>query len=82
MDHTLLYGPAGTGKTTIVQILAAEMGAKIHESKGSALTRAPSSSEFFEGVPVLNPTVSQANQNLTNPGGLCPGPSVIKRLSH
>ena len=37
LDHFLLTGPGGCGKTTLVQIVAAEMGVAFRESLASAL---------------------------------------------
>jgi len=39
LDHLLLYGPPGLGKTTLSRIIAAEMGAQIHGTSGPAITR-------------------------------------------
>ncbi|MBC7188694.1 Holliday junction branch migration DNA helicase RuvB [Candidatus Aerophobetes bacterium] len=39
LDHTLLYGPPGLGKTTLAHIIAREMGASIYSTSGSAIDR-------------------------------------------
>jgi Holliday junction DNA helicase RuvB len=40
LDHVLVYGPPGLGKTTVAHILAAEMATPIRSTSGPALERA------------------------------------------
>src|SRR5512140_3853776 len=40
LDHILLFGPPGLGKTTLATIIAKKMDAKIHQVSGPVLERA------------------------------------------
>ena len=40
IDHVLLHGPPGLGKTTLAHVIAAEMGSRAYVTSGPALTKA------------------------------------------
>ena len=39
MEHVLLHGPPGLGKTTLAHVIAAEMGTRAHIASGPSLTK-------------------------------------------
>lgn len=70
LDHVLLYGPPGLGKTTLSHIIAAEMNANIRVSTGPAIERAGDLAAiltnmqkgdvlFIDEIHRLNPTVEE-----------------------
>lgn len=50
LDHVLLYGPPGLGKTTLSNIIAYEMGANIKTTSGPAIERTGDMAAILNGL--------------------------------
>lgn len=70
LDHVLLYGPPGLGKTTIAQILSRELGVGFRATSGPLLTKSgdlaailtnlqPNDVLFIDEIHRLNPNVEE-----------------------
>jgi Holliday junction DNA helicase RuvB len=70
LDHVLLYGPPGLGKTTIAQIISRELGTNFKATSGPLLTKAGDVAAiltnlqendvlFIDEIHRLNPTVEE-----------------------
>jgi Holliday junction DNA helicase RuvB len=50
LEHIIVYGPPGLGKTTLANIIAAEMRSKLHMSIGTSIQTSTDVVDLFEDV--------------------------------
>lgn len=51
LDHVIIYGPPGLGKTTLAHIIAQEMATEIRVTSGPAIERAGDMAAILTGLP-------------------------------
>lgn len=50
LEHTIIYGPPGLGKTTLANIIATEMESKLHTSIGISIQKTTDIIDLFEDI--------------------------------
>lgn len=50
LEHIIIYGPPGLGKTTLANIIATEMRGKLHTSIGTSIQKSADIVDLFEDV--------------------------------
>ncbi len=50
LEHIIIYGPPGLGKTTLANIIATEMRSKLHTSIGTSIQKSTDIVDLFEDI--------------------------------
>src|SRR3989304_3723087 len=76
LDHVLLYGPPGLGKTTLANIIAAEMGVSVRTTSGPAIERPGDLAAILTNLQPDDVLFIDEVHRLPRPGGGGPPPAA------